>query len=93
MWEMAKQPPTHKSASADALPSSPRAWADWQLARVEADTAEMSLRTFTVQGKHRMNKQLTPSKALENMPGLDAMSESYRTVYEIYLNKNVPSDR
>lgn len=55
--------------------------------RVEADVADMDLSTVQITKANRFPSKLKPSKALAQLPSMEAMSNVYRATYEIYYKR------
>lgn len=64
-------------------------FADWVKRRVDTDTANFTIHSFELDCEnHRFTgRKLSASKALMRLSSLEAMSDLYQTVFQIYLRK------
>ena len=55
--------------------------------RVEVDIAELDLTRIQITKTNRFPSKMKPTKALAQLPSIEAMSDVYKTTYEIYLKR------
>jgi hypothetical protein len=67
------------------LPSDTAGFEEYVTEKVEADTGNFSLKDFSIDKKMKLKKKSIPSKALQEMASLNAMSDLYKNVFKVYL--------
>ena len=68
-------------------PSDPGEFATFIAEKLDVDTANFAIKTFTISSASRFKRKCTPSKALEGLPSLNIFSEEHRHVYKVYHRK------
>lgn len=68
-------------------PQSRESFAKWVTERVQVDSANLTCESLEVSGKRKFDKKLTPAKALQSLPPLQAMSDIYQDVYQVYARR------
>ena len=59
----------------------------WLAARVEADTANLSIDDVEIDRANKLPKLMSPAEALKNLSPLTAMSKDYELVFQAYNKK------
>ena len=80
---MAKTPPP----SSREKKTAPDNFAESVRRRVEVDIAELDLTRIQITKTNRFPSKMKPTKALAQLPSIEAMSDVYKTTYEIYLKR------